>query len=227
LDKTGYWRINLFEFIKDYIRDIRKYGEKSSITNEFDGYGFMKRVYGIESMPRFETVAKLARTDVLTKTYNRIAFDDFMEKEIASAKRYKEPVSLVASNIDNFRELSFKYSYLVCDEIIVEVSKILKMGARKSDILFRWVGHMFVIIMPHTNLKNAETGADKLRETIQKHDFKHDVGQITCSFGAIEVEGGDSVDSLIKRMEAALAIAKSSGKNQVATLTKSEFKNGK
>lgn len=213
----------MFKFITDFIRDIRRYDERSSITNEFDGYGFMKRVYGIESMPRFETVAKLARTDGMTRAYNRLAFDDFAEKEIAAAQRYKDPLAVVALNIDGFKQLTTQYSYLVCDEIIVTVSKILREGVRTSDLLFRWVGHMFIILMPHTDIKGAEIATEKFKKEIQNHDFGHNLGQITCSFGVIEFETDDHIDSLIKRMEAALSSAKEGGGNRIKTLTKAEY----
>lgn len=211
----------MFKFIKEYIQAIRDYDELSSITNEFDGYGFMKRVYGIESMPRFETVAKLSRTDVLTKAFNRMAFDDFMEKEIASARRYKAPLSIIALNIDGFRAIAQQYSYLICDEVIVEVSKILKTGMRSSDLLFRWVGHMFVMILPHTDIDGAVIAAGKYKEDIENHAFE-EVGKITCSFGVIEYEEGDEIDALIKRAEAALSQAREGGGNQVAALHKAD-----
>lgn len=215
----------MFKYIKEFIQAIRDYDELSHITNEFDGYGFMKRVYGIESMPRFETVAKLARTDALTKAYNRMAFDDFMDKEIASARRYKAPLSIIALNIDGFRFIAQKYSYLICDEVIVEVSKILKTGMRSSDLLFRWVGHMFVMVFPHTDLDGAVIAAGKYKSDIENHDFG-EVGKITCSFGAIEYEEGDGIDTLIKRAEAALAKAKEGGGNQVVAMHGSEYHTG-
>ena len=211
----------MFKFIREFIQAIRDYDELSSITNEFDGYGFMKRVYGIESMPRFETVAKLSRTDVLTKAYNRMAFDDFMEKEIAASRRYKAPLAVVALNIDGFRAIAQEYSYLICDELIVEVSKILKNGMRTSDFLFRWVGHMFVMLMPHTNIDGAQIAAGKYRKDIESHDFG-EVGKITCSFGVIEYEEGDAIDTIIKRAEAALSKAREQGGNQVVAMHKSE-----
>lgn len=212
----------MFKFIKEFIQAIRDYDELSSITNEFDGYGFMKRVYGIESMPRFETVAKLSRTDVLTKAYNRMAFDDFMEKEIAATRRYKAPLAVVALNIDGFRKISQAYSYLICDELIVAAAKILKNGMRSSDFLFRWVGHMFVILVPHTDIEGAKFVAEKFRNDIAAFNFG-EVGKITCSFGVIEYEEGDAIDTIIKRVEAALSKAKEQGGNQVVALHKSEY----
>lgn len=215
----------MFKYIKEFIQAIRDYDELTSITNEFDGYGFMKRVYGIESMPRFETVAKLSRTDVLTKAYNRMAFDDFMDKQIASARRYKAPLAVIALNIDDFRAIAQKYSYLICDEVIVEVSKILKTGMRSSDLLFRWVGHMFVMILPHTDLDGALIATGKYKSDIENHEFE-EVGKITCSFGVIEYEEGDGIDTIIKRAEAALAKARDNGGNQAVGMHVSEYDAG-
>jgi len=209
----------VFKWITEFIRAVRSYDERASITNEFDGYGFMKRVYGIESMPRFETLAKLARTDVLTKAYNRMAFDDFMVKEVAAARRYKAPLGLIALNIDDFRTIARQHSYLICDEVIVEVANILRHRMRTSDLLFRWVGHMFVMLLPHTNMDGTKIAADKYRQDVSEHNFP-EIGRITCSFGVIEFEEGDTEDLIIKRAEAALAEAKKEGGNHVVTLHK-------
>ncbi len=209
----------MFGFIKEFVAALKRYEERSAVTNEFDGYGFMKRVYGVESMPRFETVAKLARTDTLTQLYNRVAFDEFIAREMASADRYQAPLSVTVFNIDNFRHMNKIHSYMACDQLIREVGQVVRENIRTADILFRWYSDEFLLILPHTDLEAARSTCEKNRQMIEAHNFG-EIGAITCSFGVLQYRHGDTIDSIIKELESALERAKAGGKNRVEAVAR-------
>ena len=211
----------MFGFIREFLEALRRYDERSSVANEFDGYGFMKRVYGIESMPRFETVAKLARTDTLTQLYNRMAFDELIIKEMATADRYGNPLSVTVFNIDNFRQLNHDHSFMACDQLIKDVAKVMQEQVRTADILFRWYSDEFLLILPHTNLDAAVIACEKSRKVIEAHDFG-EIGKITCSFGVLQYRQGDTIDSMLKSLDSSLQRAKKAGKNRIEVIRREQ-----
>mgnify|MGYP000388476806 CR=1 FL=1 len=90
-------------------------------------------------------------TDPLTGLYNRRYFDEFIDKEAERAKRYGHPVAFCMMDMNNFKEVNDRYSHMVGDEVLKEISKLLKDNIRESDILVRFGGDEFLLVMPETN----------------------------------------------------------------------------
>ncbi|MCV6606845.1 MAG: GGDEF domain-containing protein, partial [Campylobacterales bacterium] len=134
----------MFQWLKDFFVDNSRNTFKEEKDNDFEGYGYMKRVYGIDNMPRFETIAKLTRTDPLTKAYNRIAFEDSLQHEIYISQRYKTDFSIVLIKIKDFTTINNEYGTLVGDQVLKETFIKIKESLRASDTIFRWGGVEFL-----------------------------------------------------------------------------------
>ena len=156
-----------------------------------------------------------ASVDFLTKLYNRRKFNSFLEYEISKANRYKEQqLSILLVDIDYFKNVNDFHGHLVGDNILQEVSKILTICSRDTDIVARWGGEEFILMLPQTNVEQAFLVAQKLRVTIEKHKFD-EVKHITCSIGVTQFQRNEDKDTLFKRVDSALYKAKNAGRNRV------------
>lgn len=185
-----------------WIDFIKEEGDRISKMNE-------------ELLSKANKLEEKASFDFLTKLYNRRKFNSFLEYEISKANRYKEQhLSLMLVDIDYFKNVNDTYGHLVGDNILQEVSKILTICSRDTDIVARWGGEEFVLMLPQTNIEQAYLVAQKLRATIEKHKFD-DVKHITCSIGISQFHKNEDKDTLFKRVDEALYKAKRSGRNRV------------
>lgn len=161
-------------------------------------------------------IEHLSITDPLTKVYNRNKFNDDFEKEIALAKRYNLSLSFVILDIDFFKSINDNFGHHAGDSVLIEFASLIQRSIRNSDIFARWGGEEFVLLLPHTELKEAVSLAEKLREKIEEFHFKF-AKKITCSMGVAEYKDGDESDTISRRADIALYRAKERGRNQVQT----------
>jgi diguanylate cyclase (GGDEF)-like protein len=167
-----------------------------------------------------EEASKRAITDELTGLYNRRYLDTSLEEEFHKAKKNKTQLSLIMVDLDFFREVNEQYSHEVGDEYIVEVSKVFKKHFRSSDIISRYGGDEFTIILPDTDLKVASDVAEIIRKNVEKIDFlkKHkgpDIKLSTSQGIAAFPENTANLDDLKKLADKALYQAKETGRNRV------------
>ena len=125
---------------------------------------------------------ELARTDQLTQLYNRVYLDEVLMNQYYRFYRNHEACSIVMMDIDYFKEVNDKYGHLVGDKVLVEFANLLRKSVRASDIVGRWGGEEFMLILPHTNIEQAFDLAKKLHKLINEHEFSI-VGKKTASFG--------------------------------------------
>ncbi len=152
--------------------------------------------------------------DGLTNIYNRNKFDELFNKELLRAKRYKNPLSLAILDIDHFKKFNDIYGHMIGDEVLIMLANELNKRVRVSDIFARWGGEEFVVLFVETKIEDALKGSNKLREYISKIEHKK-AGNITASFGVSEYKEGDTSESLFKRADEALYLAKEKGRNKV------------
>lgn len=158
---------------------------------------------------------KLSITDSLTSIYNRIHLEESFKEELNRAKRYKTNFSIIMLDIDHFKEVNDTYGHDVGDEVLIDTVNILKQNIRATDILGRWGGEEFLIILPQTDILEAEQLAEKLRAAIYNHNFSK-IGKKTCSFGVSEFKDDDETSkNIVKRADNALYEAKNLGRNRV------------
>lgn len=156
---------------------------------------------------------KMASTDKLTNIYNRRMLDQFLQVEIEIANRHKEELSLIILDIDHFKHVNDNFGHLAGDKILSELSNIISNNLRNSDIFGRYGGEEFLIICPKTNKHNAFILAEKLRIIVKTFEFDK-VGYKTVSIGISDFQKNDSIETLFKKADEALYIAKNSGRDK-------------
>lgn len=161
-----------------------------------------------------EKLEKLSTTDALTGLANRLKFDELLLDSIERVKRYKVSLSVIIFDIDYFKKINDTYGHLCGDDVLKMIAKIGKDGIRKSDLFARWGGEEFIILQPDIPANKAQIFAERLRQTIESHNFEK-VGRVTVSFGVTDFKEGDTGESFIKRVDDALYLAKENGRNRV------------
>lgn len=170
-----------------------------------------------EELKRVHTLLeRQATTDSLTGIYNRLKFNEMLDREIQEALRYNNPLSLIMFDIDHFKAINDTYGHLAGDVVLREVSRVISDNIRNVDIFARWGGEEFIVLSPNNEWKSAWQLAEKLRAQIEKFDFSCPC-TVTCSYGVTQFQENDTVDSLIKRVDYALYQAKERGRNRVET----------
>jgi diguanylate cyclase (GGDEF)-like protein len=167
---------------------------------------------------------KLAVTDPLTGTFNRRTFLELAEKEIARARRSKEPLSLVLFDLDHFKAVNDKYGHLAGDQVLKRFVEVAKMCLRQEDLLVRYGGEEFCLLLPQTDSADAAALAERIRGATEYSSFAIKDGRserrinVTVSGGVAQL-GGDldeDIGALIARADEAMYAAKEAGRNQIA-----------
>lgn len=153
-------------------------------------------------------------TDKLTQLYNRTKLDELFEFEINKARRYPADLTAILIDLDHFKSVNDTYGHQIGDIVLRETASILTANVRDTDHIGRWGGEEFIILAPCTNLEQGRELAEKLRAAIAAFDFTM-VGSRTGSFGVAVFHEGDSEDSLTRRADECLYLAKEQGRNRV------------
>lgn len=170
-----------------------------------------------ERMLLEEKLEKLAATDKLTNIPNRLKFDEVLRYSVDRAKRYKVSLSVVLFDIDFFKKVNDTYGHLCGDIVLKMIAKIGKDAIRESDLIARWGGEEFIILLPDIQDSEAYVLAERLRHSIESYIFE-EVGQVTVSFGVTKFTENDSSESFINRADNALYLAKENGRNRVEVI---------
>jgi diguanylate cyclase (GGDEF)-like protein len=158
---------------------------------------------------------RLATTDSLTGAWNRRYFEQAADLEIARADRYGEPLALLMFDIDHFKLLNDTHGHPVGDRVLVELVQRVRPRLRTTDVLARWGGEEFVVLLPHCGREDAIKLAEKLRHLIATEPFPP-AGPLTASFGVADFQAGETLDTWLKRVDDALYAAKAAGRNRVS-----------
>jgi diguanylate cyclase (GGDEF)-like protein len=154
-----------------------------------------------------------ATTDPLTGLHNRLKLGPSLVGEIERVDRYNTPLSLVLFDIDHFKKINDTYGHVVGDQVLVQMSRFVPNLIRSMDLLARWGGEEFLILLPGSDGAMALLVAEKLREAIGNLVFD-EVGSITCSFGVTQYAAGETAAQFIARADGALYRAKADGRNR-------------
>ena len=156
----------------------------------------------------------LATTDALTGVANRRQGETLLEMEVRRASRYKVPLALIAFDIDSFKAVNDQYGHAVGDAALRAVAETAQAAIRTSDVLVRTGGAEFHIIAPHTSATDALKVAEKIRIAIASADIAG-CDRLSISLGVGQMAEQEAPDSLVVRVDAALARAKRAGRNCV------------
>lgn len=161
---------------------------------------------------------QMAITDELTGLYNRHFLEKSIESIVTRSSRYNEPVTLVMFDLDHFKEVNDRWGHPAGDLVLRQTASTAKTLIRNSDMLVRFGGEEFILLMPHTALCGGRSVAEKIREAIAKNEYPG-IGHVTASFGVAERRADESFDSWYARTDEALYQAKQSGRNRVEPVT--------
>jgi diguanylate cyclase (GGDEF)-like protein len=174
----------------------------------------------IKERERIEAVLQqTARTDYLTQLPNRRAMIQILDKEAARFQRAQHPFSLVLLDIDHFKSINDSFGHDGGDEILISIAEHMRGWMREKDVLARWGGEEFLILLSDTDVDQAMEQAERLRAAIEAQTFSIQQGdtRVTASLGVAGYTSNQGVDSCIKDADVALYRAKSSGRNRVVT----------
>ena len=168
-------------------------------------------------------VQRLATMDPLTGAYNRRTFHEIGERELGRARRAGQPLSIVMIDIDNFRAINDKYGSKVGDEVLQRFADLLRSALRKEDMVVRFGGDEFVVLLPEVPGPGAVVVAGRIRRAVAAAPIEVAAGQfaVTASLGVAARldEGPESMDGLLDRAGSALSLAKERGRNRVVALS--------
>jgi diguanylate cyclase (GGDEF)-like protein len=161
-----------------------------------------------------EQLRALSETDSLTGLRNRRHFEKIVDAEKERAQRYEVPVSLLIFDIDHFKVINDTYGHNAGDAVLSELAKVVCGCTRESDIVARWGGEEFAILMPYASLHATAEVAEKIRQKIEAHQFP--LGhKVTISIGVAEWSlATETFNTLLSRADDALYRAKRSGRNR-------------
>jgi len=170
----------------------------------------------IQNAHHFDKMKEMAYVDGLTGIFNRRYFEMRIAEELERASRFSGRMSVIMVDIDHFKRLNDEFGHLLGDEVLRGVSHILRQQLRKADMVCRYGGEEFAIVVPETTGANAMRVAEKLRRQIETHPFPGVPRPVTISCGVADYPThGSSRDEVVAAADSALYLAKQAGRNQV------------
>ncbi|MBS1186448.1 MAG: uncharacterized protein H6R04_466 [Burkholderiaceae bacterium] len=155
-----------------------------------------------------------ASTDALTGVWNRTRMEDFLQLEMARQDRYGHPVSIVLADLDYFKNVNDTWGHATGDAALKDFCDCTSRSLRSTDMLGRWGGEEFVLLLPNTGRSSAMFVAERVRDALASHEFLP-IGRITASFGIATRQPEESLDDWIARADAAMYRAKQGGRNRI------------
>ncbi len=164
-----------------------------------------------------EQVETKAMIDPLTQVFNRGTYNIEIGKMIKKFKRYKDPAALIIIDIDHFKKFNDDYGHKAGDAVLTLVASVIKDAVRDTDMVFRYGGEEFVVLLNKLDIKNALKVAEKVREAIESHHLKNKstMLKVTASIGLSCFKEGDVETTIFERADKALYQGKQNGRNRV------------
>ena len=170
----------------------------------------VEATHNLFTLTKITNLSNEMHTDPLTGLYRKGYFNIQLEKLLEN----NELCAVVVLDLDDFKKVNDSYGHLVGDEVLKEFADLVQANIRRADLLARWGGEEFLLLLTHTNIDNAIKKLENIRELIENHNFSH-IKSLTVSFGITYSLYADDVNSILQRADKALYEAKSNGKNQV------------
>ncbi len=176
-----------------------------------------RKVAEEEKQELIEKLERLSKTDELTAVFNKRAIMERLDYELDRARRYHLPLSLIICDLDHFKQINDTLGHDAGDKVLRVMAQSLVGALRKTDIIGRFGGDEFLIILPQTPLEGAAEFAERLRQKVQDINYHCEITiQTTLSMGIAAYEGNPDPNALIRRADTALYAAKKAGRNKTA-----------
>jgi diguanylate cyclase len=168
-----------------------------------------------EQAQELESRIAEALTDALTKLANRRAFDEEMIRRQCEAQRHGRRLSVMMFDVDHFKKFNDTHGHQAGDDVLRGVARMLRRTCRDMDIVCRYGGEEFAVILPGTGVEQACVVADRARKAIEKEVFYYEQTglHVTMSAGVAEILPGENVDTVVNRADEALYASKGTGRN--------------
>ncbi|MFS2158329.1 GGDEF domain-containing protein [Pseudomonas sp. Pseusp122] len=174
-------------------------------------------LFPIRNALLYRAATQSALRDPLTGTGNRIAMEQSLNQEIETAAKELRPLSVLMLDIDHFKQVNDTYGHCVGDEVLKSIANTLKAQLRNSDQVFRFGGEEFLIVLADTGRDTAAMLGERLRKAAQSliHPAVGRPVELTISLGCATLLPAESADSLLRRVDGALYVAKRAGRNRL------------
>ena len=161
-------------------------------------------------------MTRLAGYDALTGCMNRQAFDAVLATLEHSALRHNRDLSLILLDVDHFKQINDQHGHMAGDNVLRELVALMQQQIRNSDVVARWGGEEFIILLPDCNLDHAMRLAEALRQRIRHYDFSLKPNRtVTISAGVAQFTAGEGQAEQFRRLDDALYRAKREGRNRI------------
>ncbi|MDH5183104.1 MAG: GGDEF domain-containing protein [Gammaproteobacteria bacterium] len=220
---TKQWQFHII-IDDDYLCDLSLYSPAEIKQDLAEQLNLWLRVlaYPLRNAIHLHKMRMQVFRDGLTGVQNRIAMDQSLGREVASAQRHHTELSLLIIDIDHFKSINDRYGHSRGDIALQTTTRIMRNCLRNSDQIFRYGGEEFVILLTHTEPVGAYILAERIRQSMAEGD--HLIGDIripiTVSIGFSAMQWNDTSESLFNKADKALYTAKNTGRNQVCCLDK-------
>jgi diguanylate cyclase (GGDEF)-like protein len=194
-------------------RSHREYAELVLLREELE-QRVRERTAELEEANR--QLAVSSRTDALTSLPNRRGFTEAAEQELVRAVRAGEPWTIAMADLDWFKQVNDRHGHAAGDIVLTEAAAVLRRSLRAQDLVARWGGEEFILLLPSTDSAGAVRAAETVRRAIGSHRFPHGV-TMTISVGIAQHVPGDSLDTTIAVADRALYRAKIEGRDRVVS----------
>lgn len=176
-------------------------------------------IYPLRNALLYKQAVEKAYIDPLTGVNNRAAFDKSIEQEMEFSARHKHDLTLMMLDLDKFKDINDNYGHTVGDAILRSFADCIMKCLRRSDILFRYGGEEFSVLLRNTGTEGAVLLAERMRKNVEEIEFEYNNIKIktTVSIGLAQMQEGDSIIGLIERADELLYTAKNNGRNLVAS----------
>jgi diguanylate cyclase (GGDEF)-like protein len=174
-------------------------------------------IYPLRNALLYKRALDTALTDPVTGINNRAAMNANLDREINLAHRHGNPLSLIMLDIDRFKQINDSYGHIAGDVVLKALAECVTECTRSSDIVFRYGGEEFAILLSNTEGDGASLLANRIRVAVEGRAVKHEsaVIRLTVSVGVATLERGDGAADILEKADQALYQAKQEGRNRV------------
>lgn len=163
----------------------------------------------------YAKINELISTDYLTGLASRKYINESFQKAVSYFKRTATPLTIIMGDLDYFKQVNDQYGHLMGDKVLVNVAKLIKKIARSEDLIGRFGGEEFIIVLVGTDKQGGEKFAERLRQKTEQMKIIGVPQKVTISLGVTDFLTTDTIESAIKRADEAMYMAKSQGRNKV------------
>jgi diguanylate cyclase (GGDEF)-like protein len=166
----------------------------------------------------YRAALQTALRDPLTETGNRVAMTQTLQREVDMARRNLQPLSVLMVDIDHFKQINDQHGHSIGDEALKAVANALKDSLRNVDMVFRYGGEEFLVLLSNTSREAASMVGERLRMAVMGIQYlvEHRAIALSVSLGCACLLPGESMESLLRRADSALYVSKREGRNRLS-----------